>query len=124
MKKNKIVFLLLVALLILGTASFADGQDKYTLMIYLNGSDLESTYDAETNSFIGSATEDLNEMIAGYKPGTGVNVLVQTGGTANWNNDYVNPELTQRFELTASGFVEMETYRLKTLATKKRFQIL
>lgn len=119
MKKNKIVFLLLVALLILGTASFSDGQDKYTLMIYLNGSDLESTYDAETNSFIGSATEDLNEMIAGYKPGTGVNVLVQTGGTANWNNDYVNPELTQRFELTASGFVEMENLPAQNFGYKK-----
>lgn len=119
MKKSRFIFLLLTAVLVLGSVTFAEGQDSYTLMIYLNGSDLESTYDPATRMFTGSATEDLNEMIAGHKIGNGVNVLVQTGGTATWNNDYVDPELTQRFELTENGFEEMDQLPAQNFGYKK-----
>ncbi len=119
MKKNRIIFLLLTLVLVLGSSSFAEGQDNYTLMIYLNGSDLESTYDPITHTFSGAATQDLNEMIDGYKVGSGVNVIVQTGGTAAWDNDFVYPEVTQRFELTENGFVEMDSLPRQNFGYKK-----
>jgi len=47
----------------------------YTLLIYMNGSDLESEYEA--------ATDDLLEMIAGTLSDD-VAVIIETGGTSQW----------------------------------------
>jgi len=56
----------------------------YTIMIYMNGSDLESDF--------GLATDDLAEMLdSGLKPGN-ANVLILTGGTNRWVNGAI-PEL-------------------------------
>ena len=53
-----------------------DGSDTVTVLVYMNGSDLESEN--------GSATEDLCEMLAANISGQ-VNVLVETVGTKNWS---------------------------------------
>lgn len=53
-----------------------DGSDTVTVLVYMNGSDLESEN--------GSATEDLYEMLAAKISGQ-VNVLVETVGTKNWS---------------------------------------
>lgn len=72
-----------------------DGTDTATILLYMNGSDLESDD--------GSATTDLLEMVHGMQPGN-VTLLVQTMNTKRWSNDFnISSKKTQRFELTESG---------------------
>lgn len=79
---RKLIVLLvsLVTVMSFGGMSFAD-EDAYTVLIYLNGTDLESTYYDFQQSFAGNGTKDLEEMIAGYDGNEAINVIVQTGGT-------------------------------------------
>lgn len=65
-----------------------NNQDKVTIMIYMCGSDLE-TQD-------GSATRDLNEMMAATLSDN-INLVIQTGGTKRWHNDFVSSDTSQRF---------------------------
>jgi hypothetical protein len=53
------------------TQILGNGQDKVTVMLYLCGSDLESSY--------GCATADLNEILSANL-GPNVNIIVETGG--------------------------------------------
>ncbi len=53
------------------------GNDKFTIMIYMCGTDLESKY--------GMATSDLNEMMRATISDK-VNIIVETGGCSQWKN--------------------------------------
>ena len=65
--------------------------DKVTVLIYLNGSDLETEES--------QATDDLEEMLrAPYSDD--VNIVVQTMGTMDWSDKYeISSDETQRFIL-------------------------
>lgn len=71
-----------------------NASDTYTLMLYMYASDLESE--------CGFATEDLNEIMYGYTAGN-LNVIVQTGGTAEWQNTVVADDRCQRYQVTEDG---------------------
>ena len=71
-----------------------NASDTYTLMLYMCASDLESE--------CGFATEDLNEIMYGYTAGN-LNVIVQTGGTAEWQNTVVADDRCQRSRVTEDG---------------------
>lgn len=71
-----------------------NASDTYTLMLYMCASDLESE--------CGFATEDLNEIMYGYTAGN-LNVIVQTGGTAEWKNTVVADDRCQRYRVTEDG---------------------
>lgn len=71
-----------------------NASDTYTLMLYMCASDLESE--------CGFATEDLNEIMYGYTAGN-LNVIVQTGGTAEWQNTVVVDDRCQRYRVTEDG---------------------
>lgn len=71
-----------------------NASDTYTLMLYMCASDLESE--------CGFATEDLNEIMCGYTAGN-LNVIVQTGGTAEWQNTVVADDRCQRYRVTEDG---------------------
>lgn len=71
-----------------------NASDTYTLMLYMCASDLESE--------CGFATEDLNEIMYGYTAGN-LNVIVQTGGTAEWQNTVVTDDRCQRYRVTEDG---------------------
>lgn len=118
---KKVLIICLMALMVLSVAtlSFADVQDDYTILIYLNGTDLESAYDEFSNSFYGNATKDLNEMIAGYNNLGNINVIVQTGGTKKWANDYVSEKETQRFELAGGRFKLVNSLPNQNMGYKK-----
>ena len=73
-----------------------NASDTYTLMLYMCASDLESE--------CGFATEDLNEIMYGYTAGN-LNVIVQTGGTAEWQNTVVADDRCQRYRVTEDGLV-------------------
>ncbi len=71
-----------------------NASDTYTLMLYMCASDLESE--------CGFATEDLNKIMYGYTAGN-LNVIVQTGGTAEWQNTVVADDRCQRYQVTEDG---------------------
>jgi len=73
-----------------------NGEDTVTLLVYMNGSDLES--DAQ------EATTDLSEMIAGAGVSDKVNILVQTMGTKKWSSKLgISSKNTQRYKLDGNG---------------------
>ena len=53
----------------------------YTIMIYMNGSDLESDF--------GAATTDLLEILDSGLDSRNANVIILTGGTRRWLNDVI-----------------------------------
>lgn len=68
----------------------AQAEEKWTLFIYLCGTDLETNY--------GGATGDLIEMLDGAV-GDGVRFVVETGGAYDWNNNMVGSGTLQRYLL-------------------------
>lgn len=91
----------------------------YTIMIYMNGSTLESGYDYAKNQFRGHASNDLEEMIKGFQEGSNINVIVETIGTKKWVNDYVDSKQTQRFLLSSDGFVLKDSLPPQNAGYKK-----
>lgn len=85
--------------------------DSYTIMVYLNGSDLESED--------GSATDDLNEMLAAARiyPTDEINVVVQTGGTKRWYTKGIPPRKIGRYLVTESGLEEIEELPLANMGS-------
>ena len=72
-----------------------DGNDIVTVLVYMNGSDLESGD--------GAATRDLCEMLAA-NIGSRVNVLVETIGTKSWSKKLgVASDHTQRYQVEAGN---------------------
>ena len=75
-------------------------DSTYTLMVYLCGSDLESSW--------GCGTADLREMIEGYNGNECVNIIVQTGGAYLWHNLQVSGDRCQRFRVTRNTIETIE----------------
>ncbi|MDR1796950.1 MAG: peptidase C11 [Clostridiales Family XIII bacterium] len=76
-----------------------DGTDTATILLYLCGTDLESES--------GMATADLNE-IAYAKSLDNINIIVETGGTKNWQNSVISDRTNQRYQVTSKGLVLLE----------------
>lgn len=82
------------------TASEPAATDtEWVVYWYLCGSDLETNY--------GAATTDLAEMFEVTLP-ENVRVVIQTGGAAEWQNDFVNAEVMQRFVYDNEGLKLIE----------------
>lgn len=75
------------------------GDDSWAVYWYLCGSDLE------TNG--GFATIDLGEMMEVQLP-ENVNVVIQTGGAAVWQNEYMDPSKLQRWLYNSEGLQLLE----------------
>lgn len=92
MKKK--LFLIFIIFIVLSGCNTIDKSNTntnikdYTFLIYMNGSDLES----ENNA----GTQDLYEMM---KVGTNdnINIIIETGGTKDWGNFYIDPSHNQRW---------------------------
>lgn len=69
-------------------------ERKLTLMIYMCGSNLESSY--------GSASADIQEMLAAAPGLTDATVLIMTGGSTSWTTGY-DASQTQISELGKRG---------------------
>ena len=76
-----------------------NGEDKVTIMLYMCGTDLESKS--------GMATYDLQEIM-NAQISDNVNIIVETGGTANWKNNFVSSKTNQRFKATSQGLKLIE----------------
>ncbi len=72
-----------------------DGKDKVTILLYVNGSNLESED--------GEATTDLSEIVAAGSSKK-VKIVAQTMGTKKWDKKYgIAADHTQRFEVNKKG---------------------
>ena len=76
-----------------------NGRDKVTVMIYMCGADLESSY--------GLATADLNEMCAAGISDK-VNIIIETGGAKKWQNNIISNKTTQRYKVVKGGVQKLQ----------------
>lgn len=67
-----------------------EGEQTYTLMVYMCGSDLESEY--------GLASEDIEEMLSSQLAKE-VNLLIYTGGANDWENSKISSDRNQIFKI-------------------------
>lgn len=79
------------------TYTLPDGAAAYTIMVYINGSDLESES--------ACASDDITEMMAASFPSDSINVIIQTGGTAQWQNE-ISSDYLSRYRI-ADGEMEL-----------------
>ncbi len=82
-----------------GTVSAEPVEGSWAVYWYLCGSDLESNG--------GFATIDLMEMMEVQLP-ENVNVVIQTGGAAAWQNEYMDPSKLQRWLFNSEGLQLLE----------------
>ncbi|MBE5884843.1 MAG: hypothetical protein E7284_00365 [Lachnospiraceae bacterium] len=71
-----------------------DGEDTVTIMLYMNGSNLESQG--------GMATMDIREILDATLS-ENVRVVIQTGGTKEWQTNAISSEHSQRFLVENGG---------------------
>lgn len=81
------------------TSIVGGGEDIYTVMVYMCGSDLESQG--------GCATLDLQEMLAADL-GENVNVIIQTGGCSDWYADGISDGEVQRWAVDDGQLYELD----------------
>lgn len=111
--------MLLIVLFLIGFSSLAKDnvikvsadtntvkKAKYTVMVYLDGSSLESDFEL--------ASEDLKEML---KIGSSeeVNIVVETGGAKKWHTPAINPETNQRWIIQKDSLQLLEDVGLKNM---------
>jgi len=109
MNIRKIALFLTAALFITLTIAAAPSTETkpYTIMIYMNGSDLETDFAA--------GTTDLIEILESGLDSRHANVIILTGGTKRWQNDVIPAneciiwEVADGwlYEVTSMGLVNM-----------------
>ena len=80
--------------------------DKWTILLYLCGADLESTYTSGSYSkYTGLATGNIKEILSVDLP-DGVNFVIQTGGCSSWESDYgISSSYLQRWHVENGSLV-------------------
>lgn len=91
------------------TKILGNGQDVYTIMVYMCGTDLESNY--------GMATSDLNEMLHA-DISDNVNVIIETGGAKKWQNTVISNSTNQIYQVKNEGIVRLQSDIGKKSMTK------
>lgn len=97
-------------------------EDKWTIMLYICGADLESDG--------GYATSDLKEILSTKNKPDDVNVIVQTGGTKKWSigSTYlsgatkIDATKTQRWHVEGSKLVLDSTSNLSNFGSSNTFK--
>lgn len=91
MKKVKFLILLILTILVLTSISYSQEIKPFTLLIYMNGSDLETDD--------GIASADLEEMMI-IGSSSSLNIIVETGGTKDWQIRGIDDDRIQRWYIT------------------------
>jgi len=96
------------------TLTLSVDQTSWTIMIYMNGSDLESGYDPYSDTIAGQATEDLYEMMAGLTSDN-INLIIETGGTSEWVMEGISADTNQRFQIKEGQLIPLMDVGLKNM---------
>ncbi|MBO7662468.1 MAG: hypothetical protein J6U01_03775 [Clostridia bacterium] len=99
---------LLLIFLPMKTGSRAESRRKLTVMIYMCGSNLESSY--------GSASADLEEIRTALSGVPEVTALVLAGGSEKWSAGY-DPELCSFIEIGARGMRTIHTETRRSMGS-------
>ncbi|MEN8904838.1 MAG: clostripain-related cysteine peptidase, partial [Clostridiales bacterium] len=91
--KKMASFVFLLLFIAISSKSFGQEKIPHTILIYMNGSDLESSFGSE------SATNDLKEMM-NINSNINVKIVVETGGTLKWKTPTINSNRNQRWEIS------------------------
>lgn len=105
-KKAIIITLMSIIAVFLGVVAIIlvnNKDNSRTIMIYMSGNNLESNWGLATSDLEGIVPEKINLE--------NTNVLLYTGGTKEWNNDFVSSNENAIFELTKNGFKKIKTYQ-------------
>lgn len=73
--------------------------ETVTVMVYMCGTDLESKS--------GMATSDLEEMVNATL-GSNINVILETGGASNWQNQIIKSNTNERFRIKQGGLETLD----------------
>ena len=76
------------------TNSPSDKLAKWAVYIYMCGSDLESDNGMATYNLSNILDADISDNVY---------VVVETGGTLMWQNESINPDVTERFLINSEG---------------------
>ena len=79
----------------------------HTVMIYMNGSDLESEG--------GAATNDLIEMLESGVDTSRVNIVIFTGGTNRWRNDVIPEDECALWQITDGALAKLTGVGLRNM---------
>ena len=116
-QKAIIGVLLFIFIAILGYGLFGKESilfkkdDTRTIMIYLDGSDLESKS--------GIVTADLMALDASKIDLSKTTILIHTGGTEKWQNDFISSEENAIFLFTEDGFKKVHSYERQSVGNPK-----
>jgi len=105
-----VVLIMLFSVIVLAKpAKTAEGDvAKWTVMVYMTGSDLESTISA-------AATTDLTEMIRSEIDAEQVKVVVATGGAKSWFSEIPNDSVNY-YQISADEDRPVLLSRMKSAA--------
>lgn len=113
LKKSRYVLFLLLFIFstIFSSIAFsvsATEKDKWSVFIYMCGTDLES------GSEQSNGTDNLNELLS-LKIPENVNIIVTTGGTKSWDIEGINPKKLQRFKIESGELKLLEEKTLENM---------
>lgn len=94
-------------------SSITNGDETWAIYWYLCGSDLESDG--------GFASDDMEEMLAVSLP-SNVNVIIQTGGAYEWQNDIVSSDYTQRYIYNQDGLYAIDSMPIQNMGDSKTLE--
>lgn len=108
---NKVLIILIVfiiGLCIIGGINYILKEKKSrTIMIYMAGSDLESSG--------ALATRDLRDLDYKKTQANNTNVVLIAGGSKSWHNNYIDATETSIYELKENGIVKVEKRKLDNM---------
>jgi len=93
-------------------------QTSWTIMVYMIGSDLESSYNFYNNALSGHASTDLEEMMRGHTS-ENIHVVIETGGTKIWRLDNISPGINQRWKISNGNMDLLETLERKNMSDQE-----
>ena len=94
-------------------SSDQENDYEWAIYVYLCGTDLESKY--------GAATKDLHEIMKVTLPDN-VKLVIQTGGTKKWHNDFVDPSKICRFVYDSNGMQLESTAPLANMGDQRTLE--
>lgn len=110
--------LCVITLLLAGVAIVICLDDKKiesrTIMVYMSGSNLETDN--------GIATADLESIVPSSVDLNTTNVVVYTGGTQRWHNNYASSTENSILKLTSDGFVKVQSDAQVNMGDASTFQ--
>lgn len=84
-----------------------EGQKAYTILVYMNGSDLESEN--------GAATDDIEEMLEANIDPSLINLIILTGGTNYWQNELISPKECALWQIKGDEIEKISGIGLKNM---------